>query len=166
MGPDSIRFGLKFRKALYSSWQHTKTHCRSPAGFPDAWTTSRKWKHNERSPFEKMRVLEPPVDDQIVDKMIRRFQSRFTNARDVRVTHSWAGMIDATPDLVPVIDKVPDHPNFWIATGFSGHGFGIGPVIGRILSDLLQGKPADHDMSRFRFSRLSDGSPIVPGPSL
>jgi glycine/D-amino acid oxidase-like deaminating enzyme len=52
----------------------------------------------------------------------------------------------------------------FIGTGLSGHGFGIGPGVGRILADLIQGRPPGHDISRFRFERFADGSPIVPGP--
>ena len=113
-----------------------------------------------------MRVLEPAPDAHMVETMVKRFQARFPGLDNLRVTHTWAGMIDAMPDLVPVIDQVPAYDNLWIATGFSGHGFGIGPVVGRILADQLQGKPAGHDMRRFRFDRFSDGSPIVLGPSL
>jgi len=53
---------------------------------------------------------------------------------------------------------------FYIATGLSGHGFGLGPAVGRIMADLLQGKPPGHDLTRFRPTRFSDGSEIVPGP--
>ena len=79
---------------------------------------------------------------------------------------AWAGMIDVTPDVVPVMDEVGDLPGFYLATGFSGHGFGIGPGAGRVMADLVLGKPAAHDLSRFRLSRFSDGSPMRPGPGL
>jgi glycine/D-amino acid oxidase-like deaminating enzyme len=48
----------------------------------------------------------------------------------------------------------------------SGHGFGIGPGMGRVIADLVTGRATDHDLARFRFSRFSDGSRIAPGPSL
>ena len=46
----------------------------------------------------------------------------------------------------------------------SGHGFGIGPGVGRVLADLVLGRPTGFDLSRFRFERFADGGPIVPGP--
>ncbi len=76
----------------------------------------------------------------------------------------WAGMIDVSPDAVPYICKAPSPVGLFIGTALSGHGFGIGPAVGRILSDLIRGRPPGHDLSRFRFDRFSDGSPIVPGP--
>jgi glycine/D-amino acid oxidase-like deaminating enzyme len=76
----------------------------------------------------------------------------------------WAGMIDVSPDAVPYICEAPSPGGLFIGTGSSGHGFGIGPAVGKILSDLIRGRPTGHDLSRFRFNRFSDGSPIVPGP--
>ena len=75
-------------------------------------------------------------------------------------------MIDVTPDVVPVMDAVTGYPGLYLATGFSGHGFGIGPGAGRVMADLVLGRPAGHDLSRFRFSRFYDGSKMVPGPGL
>ena len=46
----------------------------------------------------------------------------------MQVAESWGGLIDVTPDAVPVIGQVAAIPGFFIATGFSGHGFGIGPA--------------------------------------
>jgi len=48
----------------------------------------------------------------------------------------------------------------------SGHGFGIGPGFGKIIAAMVQNKPTGYDMTRFRFSRFSDGSKIEPGPSI
>jgi glycine/D-amino acid oxidase-like deaminating enzyme len=73
-------------------------------------------------------------------------------------------MIDVMPDTVPVLDQSP-LPGFWIATGLSGHGFGIGPGVGRVMADLMCGRPAGHDMTRFRFGRFTDGSKIDLGPT-
>jgi glycine/D-amino acid oxidase-like deaminating enzyme len=70
------------------------------------------------------------------------------------------------PDVVPVIDRVAAIPGLTIATGLSGHGFGIGPGMGRVVADLVAGNPTGHDLHRFRLARFSDGTRIAPGPSL
>ena len=75
-------------------------------------------------------------------------------------------MIDTIPDDVPVIDRVAAIPGLVIATGLCGHGFGIGPGMGRVVADLVAGNPTGHDLQRFRLSRFTDGSKLVPGPSL
>jgi glycine/D-amino acid oxidase-like deaminating enzyme len=75
-------------------------------------------------------------------------------------------MIDVMPDVVPVMDAIDALPGAFLATGFSGHGFGIGPGAGRVMADMVRGMPLGHDLSRFRLTRFSDGSPMVPGPGL
>jgi len=75
-------------------------------------------------------------------------------------------MIDAMPDVVPIVDRVQAISGLVVATGMSGHGFGIGPGIGRVVSDMIQGNEIGHDLTRFRLSRFSDGSAIRLGPAL
>ena len=55
----------------------------------------------------------------------------------------------------PAVDSLP---GFFIATGFSGHGFGIGPGAGRLMADIVTGDAPIVDPAAFRFSRFTDGS--------
>jgi glycine/D-amino acid oxidase-like deaminating enzyme len=65
-----------------------------------------------------------------------------------------------------VISKVDGFDGFLVASGFSGHGFGIGPGAGRLIADMVRGV-ANHDEVRsFRLQRFFDGSPIRPGPAI
>jgi glycine/D-amino acid oxidase-like deaminating enzyme len=73
-------------------------------------------------------------------------------------------MIDVTPDAVPVVGESHEQAGLFILTGLSGHGFGIGPGIGRVMADLVLGRGSGHDLDRFRSGRFADGSKIVPGP--
>ena len=91
---------------------------------------------------------------------------RLPSLAEIPFEEVWAGMIDVTPDVVPVMDQIESHPGLLLATGFSGHGFGIGPGAGKVMADMVMGNPATHDLTRFRMSRFSDGSPMVPGPGL
>jgi glycine/D-amino acid oxidase-like deaminating enzyme len=67
-----------------------------------------------------------------------------------------------TPDAVPVIAPVQALPGFFVATGFSGHGFGIGPAAGRLMADLVAGDTPIVDPRPFRFERFTDGSNPLP----
>jgi glycine/D-amino acid oxidase-like deaminating enzyme len=78
------------------------------------------------------------------------------------IARSWAGYIDAAPDLVPVLGEVAQLKGFVLATGFSGHGFAMGPIAGRLVSELIvDGKPS-LDLSAFRFSRFAEGAIAPP----
>ncbi len=166
IGPDAFRYLWDFRQVTGASWKETRLHLGYPKGYPDAWSTQRHFSSDIISPFEHMRVLDVPAVPGTTNTMHKRLIKRFPLLQNAKISHSWGGMIDAMPDLVPVIDEVPELKGFWIATGFSGHGFGIGPAIGRILSDLLQNRPPRHELSRFRFNRFTDGSKIILEPAL
>src|SRR5262249_56897155 len=58
------------------------------------------------------------------------------------MTRSWVGLEGLTPDEMPIIDHVA---GVFVAAGFCGHGFAIGPVVGQLLSQwLLHGPPSLH----------------------
>ena len=74
------------------------------------------------------------------------------------IARAWAGYIDAAPDLVPVLGEVPGLRGLVLATGFSGHGFAMGPIAGRLVAELIvDGKPS-LDIAGFRFSRFAEGA--------
>jgi sarcosine oxidase subunit beta len=53
------------------------------------------------------------------------------------VARVWGGLLDMTPDALPIIERVPQCDGLVIAAGFSGHGFCLGPVTGQIVRDLV-----------------------------
>ncbi len=164
LSPKSFRYFTKFFKLMKISTKELRVKAAPPAGYPGAWGSKRRWSGDEISPFEQMRVLDPPPSEEVRRRLKRRLARRAPWLEDAGIEELWAGMIDVTPDVVPYVCEAPAPGGLFIGTGMSGHGFGIGPGIGRILADLIQGRPPGHDLSRFRFDRFSDGSPSVPGP--
>jgi sarcosine oxidase subunit beta len=55
----------------------------------------------------------------------------------VGVARVWGGLLDMTPDALPIIERVPQFDGLVIAAGFSGHGFCLGPVTGQIVRELV-----------------------------
>jgi len=74
--------------------------------------------------------------------------------RDLRMAKVWGGLIDKTPDALPVIERTPDIDGLVVATGFSGHGFCLGPVTGEILADLATEGRTAHPIGPFARQRL------------
>ena len=165
IGPGAFRHVRSFAHQFLRDVTHTRLHPFAPSGFPDAWRTARRWRGDEQSPFERMRVLDPAPNLRLVEKLQRDFAETFPALGRPRIKRAWAGMIDATPDIVPILDETPIR-GFFVATGLSGHDFGIGPGIGRVMADLIRGRDPGHDLTRFRFGRFSDGSPVTLGPTL
>ncbi len=166
IGPDAFRALPKFLPQLKADPFGTKFFANAPKGYPDAWGTPRGWRADQESPFERMRVLNPAPNMAKLRAVADGFRALFPQLPPVRIAKGWAGMIDTMPDLVPIIDEAPTMPGLFIGTGLSGHGFGIGPGMGRVLADLVMGNAPGHDLSRFRLSRFSDGSPMRPGPTI
>jgi sarcosine oxidase subunit beta len=92
--------------------------------------------------------------------LLARAATRFPVLERGGVLHSYAGCFDVTPDWHPVIDETgPD--GFYVAAGFSGHGFKLSPAIGEMVANLVvDGKKPDDDVHAFRLSRFAEGKPI------
>ena len=134
--------------------EYRSLHFRLGGRFLEEWRTPRRWRLDEPSPFERVRVLDPAPEASFNDAARASLATVFPAFAKARVAQQWAGMIDVTPDAVPVISAVDSLPGFFIATGFSGHGFGIGPGAGRLVADLVTGSDPIVDPTPFRFTRL------------
>lgn len=165
IGRDAFRsFGV-YLPVLKKDFRSTNFRLAAPKGFPDAWGTPRRWAMDGESPFERQRILNPAPNMATLCEVQDSFAKAFPSLGRPKLKAAWGGMIDSLPDVVPIVDHAPIK-GLTIATGMSGHGFGIGPGMGRVVADLVMGRPTGHDLSRFRLSRFSDGSRIEPGPSL
>lgn len=166
VGPDAFRWFPKYLAQLRSDPFGTRLLPAAPRGFPDAWGTPRTWAEDAISPFERMRVLNPAPNAGKITALTRDFAALFPDLGPVRIKAAWAGMIDTMPDVVPVVDRVAALPGVTVGTGMSGHGFGIGPGMGKVLAALVTGAEVGHDLTRFRLSRFTDGSAMRIGPSV
>jgi glycine/D-amino acid oxidase-like deaminating enzyme len=158
--PDSFRLLKDFLPAYRSDWRDLRL--RLNGKFLGEWRMKRRWSLDEETPFEQMRVLDPAPSAGLLAEARENLSRAFPVFAAMRIAESWAGMIDVTPDAVPVISGVDTIPGFFIATGFSGHGFGIGPGAGRLMADLVAGDPPIVDPMPFRFKRFSDGAVLKP----
>lgn len=165
IGKDAFRSIGVYLPVLKKDFRSTNFRLAAPKGFPDAWGTPRRWSLDAPSPFERQRVLNPAPNMATLGDVQDSFAKAFPALGRPKLKAAWAGMIDSLPDVVPILDHAPI-PGVTIATGMSGHGFGIGPGIGRVVADLVTGRAVGHDLARFRLSRFTDGSRIEPGPSL
>lgn len=166
LGPDAFRNFSAYLPILKRDFRSTRCKPKAPAGYPDAWGTQRSWQADEVSPFEAIRVLNPAPNMAALRRAQADFARAFPHLGHPKLQSVWAGMIDTMPDMVPVVDRVATMPGLVLATGMSGHGFGIGPGMGRVIADLVLGNETGHDLNRFRHSRFSDGTKLAPGPTL
>ncbi len=155
--PDSFRLLRDFLPALRSQWSELRL--RLGRRFLDEWRLPRRWELDEVTPFEQVRVLDPQPVGSILDEGIANLERAFPVFAKASVVERWAGLIDVTPDAIPVISPVATLAGFFIATGFSGHGFGIGPGAGRLMADLVAGNHPIVDPAPFAFARFAARNP-------
>ena len=130
--------------------------------FMDEWNTPKVWELDKPSPFEETRVLNPSPTPGVLKGIRRNLDTMFPQLASTPIVESWAGMIESSPDVVPIIDSIDRIAGFHVATGFSGHGFGIGPGAGKAIAGMLTGADTGIDLSEFKLGRFFDGSPIRP----
>jgi len=161
---DSLRYFREFLPVLRENFRSIRL--RLGDNLSSRLMSQQHWSGTQVTPFERHRVNNPEAGEEALLKIKRGVVHNLSALDDLTLVESWAGMIDVTPDLVPVMDEVPDIPGLYLGTGFSGHGFGFGPGAGETLAKLILGSPHKHDLTRFRFGRFYDGSPIELGPGL
>jgi glycine/D-amino acid oxidase-like deaminating enzyme len=150
--PDSFRLLTTFLPAMIRTRQEYTI--RLFGRFQEEARIPRRWKLDEVSPFEANRVLDPKPNPAIVEESRQNLVRAFPAFAPARIAQSWGGLIDTTPDAVPVIGPVPSVPGFYLMSGFSGHGFGIGPGAGLLMAELVSGAMPCVDPAPFRFERF------------
>ena len=157
--PSTIRYTKKFLPALKRELGVLRV--RFGKDFWDELTMPRRWALDRASPFETRRVLDPPVSSSVLTGIKRNLAATFPDLANVPIVEAWGGMVETTPDVVPIIGPDPSLPGFYHATGFSGHGFGLGPGAGKVIAELLAGEVPSHDLSSLRLERFFDGSKLT-----
>jgi len=162
--PASFRYLFKYLPALRAGGDTMRVGFGKD--FFRALATPSRWALDSESPFERERVLNPQPEARVLGQIRQGLARWHPGIAEVPIVETWAGMIEASPDVLPIISTVPGIEGFLVATGFSGHGFGIGPGAGRLVADLVTGRADSEAAKSFRLSRFFDGSPIVPGPAI
>ena len=78
----------------------------------------------------------------------------FPNLAETKIVRAWTGWIDPCVDGIPVMSNVEEAEGLYLATGFSGHGFGIAPAAGYHLSQMICEEEPVVDMRAFRYDRF------------
>ena len=164
LAPQNLRHSMKFR-TMFRSKLKKKLKIRVGSSFFDGPEARADWRDGDISPFERTRVLDPKADREWLQRALQNVASVFPELSGLRIAHAWAGAIDTTPDLIPVISKVDAQPGLVIASGFSGHGFGLGPGAGLLVSRLVLDEAPQFDIGPYRLTRFSDGTKLT-GPDM
>ena len=82
----------------------------------------------------------------------------------LKVRRGWAGLYAVnTFDGNAILGEWPEVAGFYLANGFSGHGFQQCHAVGRFLTELILGRPLSLDLSSFSPQRILDNKPQFEG---
>ncbi len=95
----------------------------------------------------------------LIRNIARRLAELLPDVADVPVLRSWAGIVEQSPDYMPIID-IATFPKNYILVTASAHGFGIAPATGKVVSDLVLHGKSNIDISGLGLDRFAD---ITPG---
>ncbi|MFQ5872670.1 MAG: NAD(P)/FAD-dependent oxidoreductase [Dehalococcoidia bacterium] len=120
--------------------------------------TKRGNLHFGGGPMEWINVeateVPPKPSTPVLRNIARRLAELLPGVEDLRVLRAWAGIVEATPDAEPIIDRL-DYPQGFVLVVQSGHGFAPSPATGVAVRDpVIEGK-CSFDISEFRFDRFN-----------
>ncbi|RIY02610.1 FAD-binding oxidoreductase [Aureimonas flava] len=153
--PQQLRFAREFVPMFARRWRSLAPG--GAQGWRAGHETLGRWRLDETTPMERMRILDPKPDMAQIRLTHRRALELLPGLRGTTITHGWAGYIDSTPDGVPAIGELAAVPGLVMAAGFSGHGFGIGPGAGHLVADIVTARAPIVDPRPYDPARL-DGS--------
>lgn len=117
-------------------------------------------------PGEADAVVDPDdyqeyLDDSFILDAGERLIRRYPAMERSDSTGGYASLYAITPDWHPVIDEVPPGSGFYVCSGFSGHGFKLGPAVGLMMADLVTGVGDPTFSSQmFRLARFDENDPV------
>jgi len=161
--PDSFRFARQYLPTLRHEWRNLKYGIGR-----QTWNElliPSKWDLDKRTVFEDVRTLRPVGNGKIVARGIANIRKAYPGMSEIVINENVSGWLDVSPDAIPVISGVDRLPGFFIASSFSGHGFGIAPGAGELMAQIVMGETPFTDITPFRHSRFIDGSPIEHWPT-
>lgn len=160
LAPQNLHYATQFR-TMFRSKLNKKLKVRINGSFFKGPEAHANWSNDDISPFEALRVLDPRPDVEWLSRAVQNVAKVFPELSGLRVADAWAGAIDTMPDLIPVISTVPARPGLVIASGFSGHGFGLGPGAGLLASQLVMDDKPEFNINPYRLLRFSDGTELA-----
>lgn len=106
------------------------------------------------------RGFDPLVPQKFPRRKLAALQGVLPGVGHARIVRTIAGLVDMTADALPVLGPIERLDGLYVATGFSGQGFGLGPVVGELLAQSMSGEPTSLPLHPYRWSRFQDRKQI------
>ncbi len=102
---------------------------------------------------------------QFLEDVASKVTTMMPALKEVRVVRQWSGLYNMTPDAQPILGEIPEVPGYFVAVGFSGHGFMLAPMTGVLLAEMILGLAPTMDVSMLNVGRFARGE-LIREPSV
>lgn len=154
----------RFILATVGAYTYDVTH-ESLADLRDFWRLG--WRNRDYGSFgvgrlrapawRDVREVEPKPSLAMAERNLRNLIGLFPGLEGLGIESIWGGNSDMTPDQTPVVDGLDTPKGLIVATGLSGHGFALGPGVGKVVSELAAGKIPSVNVTPLRYARFAAG---------
>jgi glycine/D-amino acid oxidase-like deaminating enzyme len=124
--PNTLRHARKFWPAFRQSQDSIRV--RLGRAFFEALRTHASWAMDEVSPFERQRILHPEPEKQDLQQLRAALERCFPEIAPAAFVETWGGMIEASPNVLPVISHVEGHEGLLVASGSAGMASALAPA--------------------------------------
>ena len=98
-------------------------------------------------------------DMDFVLDVVERMRRRWPDFENAKLFRGWGCLYCVTPDWMPVLDRHPEAPGYYVCAGMSGHGFKLAPAVGEMMAELIMtGSCEEPDIGDYRLARFEEGS--------
>ena len=94
------------------------------------------------------------VSIEVMQGLARRALRFFPIMKDINVIRAYAGLRPYVPDHFPIVSEVKTIPGFYIAAGHEGDGIGLGPVTGKLISQMVMGEDLLLPVDKLSYTRF------------
>jgi len=98
------------------------------------------------------------TDYRVIGKMIARCLRFLPALKDIHAIRTYAGLRPYTPDLLPIIGEADTVKGFYVATGHEGEGITMGPITGKLISQMITGQELDLPVEELALSRFAQNT--------
>ncbi|MBI5778890.1 MAG: FAD-binding oxidoreductase [Planctomycetes bacterium] len=96
------------------------------------------------------------ADNAFLEEIAQKISYLIPGMADAGVANSWAGLVTATPDRMPIIGRMPEIPNFILATGDNGYGFMRAGMLGKLVAEIALNKPPSIIIDKLTLNRFGN----------
>jgi sarcosine oxidase, subunit beta len=115
-------------------------------------------------PEHELIGLEQESSWQFLVEVARKITYHMPILKQVRVVRQWPGLYDMTPDSQAILGPVPDVAGLYLDVGWSGHGFQLGPIVGKVLAEIIVGEEPTVNVDAMRYTRFAEND-LCPEPA-